>query len=196
MKLRIFYFLTKKTEAMKTSKILFLVAAGITAGLLVSSCGVSIPKGATAVKPFKENRYLGKWYEIARLDMRFEKNLNNVTATYTASYDGTLKVENKGYDYKKNEWKEAIGKAKFVNSHDEGRLKVSFFGPFYAGYNVIAITDDYQQALVAGDNLKYLWILSRSTTIPESTKDKFLAEAKRIGYNTDNLIWVEHTKDN
>lgn len=180
---------------MKNSKILLLVAAGITAGLLVSSCGASIPKKANAVKPFKENRYLGTWYEIARLPMRFEKNLNNVTATYTAYSDGTLKVENKGFNYKKNEWSEAIGKAKFIGPRDEARLKVSFFGPFYAGYNVIAISDDYQEALVAGDNLKYLWILSRSTSISQTTKDKFLVEATRIGYDIDNLVWVEHTKD-
>lgn len=181
---------------MKNSKIALLVAAGLAVGLLASSCGASIPKGATAVKSFKENRYLGKWYEIARLDMKFEKNLNNVTATYTAKYDGTLKVENKGFNYKTNEWKEVEGKAKFIKSHDEARLKVSFFGPFYSGYNVIAITDDYQQALVAGNNLKYLWILSRSTAIPEITKKKFLDEAERVGYDISKLIWVEHTKDN
>lgn len=118
----------------KAQKIQLALALGIGAVLVASlaSC-VSIPKGATAVSPFKKDRYLGKWYEIARMDFRFEKDLNQVTADYAENADGSIRVDNKGFNYKKQEWKESVGKAKFVKGPDVGRLKVSFFGPFYAG---------------------------------------------------------------
>ncbi len=158
---------------------------------LFSAC-VSVPKGIKPVTPFKVDKYLGKWYEIARLDMRFERNLNNVTATYSMDEDGTIKVDNQGYDYVKGEWKQSIGKAKFLDDKTQGSLKVSFFGPFYAGYNVVAIDENYQYALVAGSSDKYLWILSRTTTLPENIKEEYLKVAQSMGYNTDNLIWVSH----
>ena len=171
--------------------ILTLIAIALTS--LALSCRISIPKGAVAVKPFNKNKYLGKWFEIARLDFKFEKNLNNTTAVYSLNNDGTIKVDNRGYNYVKKEWTQSIGKAKFVDKKsDEARLKVSFFGPFYSGYNVIALDSDYQYALVAGDDLKYLWILSRTATIPENIKKEYLALAKSIGYKTENLVWVEH----
>ena len=160
---------------------------------LLGSCQ-SIPDGATAVKPFDVKAYVGKWYEIARLDFRFERNLTNTTANYSLNEDGTIKVLNRGYDYKKKEWKEATGKAKFAGLKDEARLKVSFFGPFYSGYNVIAIDQDYQYALVAGESLKYLWLLSRKTEMPEDVKANYLKKAQAIGYKTSDLIWVEHDK--
>lgn len=118
--------------------------------------------------------------------------MDNITATYSQNPNGTIRVDNKGYDYIKKEWKESIGEAKFVNEKSEARLKVSFFKPIWAGYNVIDIDDDYQHALVAGSSLKYLWILSRNKEIPESIRLRFLEKAKRIGYNTDDLIWIKH----
>lgn len=154
----------------------------------------TIPQGAQAVKPFDKDKYLGKWYEIARLDFRYEKNLNNTTANYSLNDDGTIKVVNRGYNYIENKDKEATGKAKFVGSTDEAKLKVSFFGPFYAGYNVIAIDDEYKYALVAGRNLDYLWLLSRETTMPESVKQLYLKKAEELGYDTSKLIWVEHNR--
>jgi apolipoprotein D and lipocalin family protein len=162
--------------------------------LALSSCA-TIPEGATAVKPFAKEKYLGKWYEIARLDFMFEKNLNNTTAEYLLNDDTTIKVINRGYNVKKEKWKSATGKAKFVNDDQTGMLKVSFCGPFYAGYNVIAIDKDYKYALVAGKSLKYLWILSRETTIPNNIKDQYIKKAQEIGYNTSELIWVEHNKN-
>lgn len=155
------------------------------------SCS-SIPKGAVAVKPFDKDRYLGKWYEIARFDFRFERNMNNTTAEYSLNGDGTIKVVNSGYDTTKNEWKQAIGKAKFRGATNVASLKVSFFGPFYGAYNVIALDPEYKYALVSGKNLKYLWILAREKTIPESVKQQYVKIAKDIGFNTSNLIWVEH----
>ena len=159
------------------------------------SCSVSIPKGANAVKPFQKVKYLGKWYEIARMDFKFEKNLNNVTATYSQKDEGTIRVDNRGFNYVKSEWKQSIGKAKFVKGDDEARLKVSFFGPFYAGYNVIEIDADYKYALVAGNNLNYLWILSRTKTIPETIKTKYIEKAKALGFRTEELIWTAQDKD-
>ncbi len=178
---------------MQKLKILGIVAA---AGLVIVSASSfrTIPKGAVAVKPFDTQKYLGTWYEIARFDYRFEKNLNNVTATYSLKENGTIKVVNKGYNFKKNKWEEAIGKAKPVSDPTEAKLKVSFFGPFYSGYNVIAIDKDYKYALVAGNSLKYLWILSREITIPENIKAEYLKLAQSIGYDTSKLIWVAHTK--
>lgn len=162
--------------------------------IVFSSCS-SIPEGATAVTPFVKEKYLGKWYEIARLDFMFEKDLNNTSAEYSLNDNGTIKVFNRGYNVKKQKWTDATGKAKFVDDDKTGKLKVSFFGPFYSGYNVVAIDKDYKYALVAGESLKYLWILSRERTIPNEIKEQYLKKAKAIGYNTSDLIWVEHTEN-
>ncbi|MDQ1163020.1 apolipoprotein D and lipocalin family protein [Chryseobacterium sp. SORGH_AS 447] len=168
------------------------VSLGILGLVILNSCATGIPKGVVAVQNFKVDQYLGTWYEIARFDYKFEKNMDNVTATYSRNPDGTIKVDNKGYNYIKKEWKESVGEARFVNGENEARLKVSFFKPIWAGYNVVDIDDNYQYALVMGNNLKYLWILSRTKQIPESIKQRFLAKAKSVGYNTDELIWVKH----
>ncbi|AZI23232.1 lipocalin [Chryseobacterium taklimakanense] len=174
-------------------KIIIPAVAGVLGLLILNSCSVDIPKGATAVQNFEAEKYLGKWYEIARFDYRFEKNLNNVTANYSKNADGSIKVVNRGYDYVKKEWKQSEGEARFVNQPTEARLKVSFFKPIWAGYNVIDLVD-YKYALVAGNSLKYLWILSREKTVPEDITARFLKKAEDLGYKTENLIWVEHTK--
>lgn len=177
---------------MKTIRIGYLLLmCAIMLGLF--SCA-TIPNGAIAVKPFDKERYLGKWYEIARKDFKYERGLSNTTATYSLNKNGTIKVDNQGYNTMKGEWTQAIGKAKFVGESTIAKLKVSFFGPFYSGYNVIAIDDEYRYALVAGKSLSYLWILSREVNIPEGIKDTYLKIAEEIGYNTDDLIWVKHDK--
>ncbi len=154
----------------------------------------SIPKGAKPVTNFDAKKYVGEWYEIARLDFKFERNLNNTKAKYSLKDNGDIKVVNSGYNYVKNNWKEREGNAKFRGAEGIGALKVSFFGPFYAGYNVLAIDEAYKYALIAGKNLSYLWILSREKTIPNNIKQDYLSKAKALGYNTDDLIWVEHNK--
>jgi apolipoprotein D and lipocalin family protein len=158
---------------------------------LLTSCS-SIPKGVTAVSPFDKELYLGKWYEIARFDFKFERGLNNTTAEYSLLNNGKIKVTNRGYDYEKKEWKEAIGKAKFVKEDSIAMLKVSFFGPFYSGYNVIAIDPEYKYALVCGASIDYLWILSREKTIPDNIKTDYLEKAEKLGFNTSKLLWIEH----
>jgi apolipoprotein D and lipocalin family protein len=157
------------------------------------SCS-TIPKGVKAVEPFEKERYLGKWYEIARIDFKYEKDLNNTTAEYSLNANGTIRVDNKGYHANKGEWERAVGKAKFVRDDTIGMLKVSFFGPFYSGYNVIALDSDYKYALIAGASFKYLWILSRETSIPDEIKNKYLKIAEGFGYNTSDLLWIVHDK--
>ncbi|MET3037471.1 lipocalin family protein [Chryseobacterium sp. NRRL B-14859] len=180
---------------MKTfHKIVVPVSLGALGLIIFNSYSVGIPRGAVAVKNFDIKKYLGRWYEIARFDYRFEKNMDNVTAEYSENPNGTVQVKNKGYDYIKKVWNTSIGEAKFVKDPKEARLKVSFFKPFWAGYNVIDIDDEYQYALVVGSSLKYLWILSRTTSIPESIRQRFLEKAKKIGYTTDELIWVRHNQ--
>ncbi|SRR5690606_28190985 len=159
-----------------------------------NSC-VSIPEKAEPVSNFDVNKYKGLWYEIARIDFKHERNMDNVTAQYSLNDDGSIKVLNSGYDYKKEKWEKAEGKAKFRGKKDIAALKVSFFGPFYSGYNVIALDDNYQYALVAGKDLDYLWILSRTTEIPEDVKNNYLEKAKKIGYDTTQLIWVQHHRE-
>jgi len=154
----------------------------------------SIPKGVEAVKNFDKERYLGKWYEIARIDFKYERDLNNTTAEYSPMSNGKIKVVNKGYNYKKKKWETATGKAKFVGDENTAMLKVSFFGPFYAGYNVIKIDTAFHYALVAGDKFKYLWILSRTPTIPDDVRNDYLQFATQVGFDTDRLTWVEHNK--
>jgi apolipoprotein D and lipocalin family protein len=178
---------------MNTNKLIRNMVLGIAGILTFNSCS-TIPKGAIAVKPFDKGKYLGKWYEIARMDFRFERNLNNTTANYSVNNDGSIKVDNQGFNYVKKEWKQAIGKAKFVREDNIAMLKVSFFGPFYSGYNVIALDSEYKYALIAGKNLSYLWILSRTKTIPDDVKQNYLKIAEELGYKTSELLWIEHDK--
>ncbi|MGZ3872361.1 MAG: lipocalin family protein [Mucilaginibacter sp.] len=178
----------------KNWQLVFVAGAGAAAVALSFAGCVAIPKGAVAVKPFYKEKYLGKWYEIARFDFKFEKDLDNVTATYSLRDDGLIKVDNRGYNYVKKEWKQSTGKAKFAGDQNTGSLKVSFFGPFYAGYNVIAIDPDYRYALVAGNSLDYLWILSREITLPAAVKAAYLEKARSIGYNVDKLVWDRHNQ--
>lgn len=143
------------------------------------------------VQNFDIEKYLGKWYEIARLDYYFERNLSNTSAHYSLNRDGSVRVLNKGYNEVSHEYKESVGKARFAGDHNTGDLEVSFFGPFYSRYTVIAL-DQYKYALVAGHNLDYLWILSRETTIPDTIYEKYIEIAESLGYNTEKLVWVGH----
>lgn len=173
-----------------------LRSAFIVCGILLLSSCASIPKNAKPVENFNVNQYLGTWYEIARFDFRFEKDLDNTSAQYKLDMKGNVVVLNSGYNFVKKEWSKADGLAKFRGDKDIAALKVSFFGPFYSGYNVVALDENYKYALIAGKNLDYLWILSRTKTIPEGIKTAYLKIAKEIGYDTSKLIWVKHDKTN
>lgn len=157
--------------------------------LLLIGC-TGIPEGVTPVTPFDAERYLGTWYEIARLDHSFEEGLEQVTAEYAWRDDGGISVRNKGYLPAEDKWEEATGKAYFKSSPDIGHLKVSFFGPFYSSYIVFELDEDYQYAFVSGYNRKYLWLLSRTPTITDAVKRRFLERTNALGFNTEELIWV------
>ena len=179
---------------MKVKNEILLVVLAVGVFAVLNSCS-SIPKNAKVVENFDVNRYLGTWYEIARFDFRFERNLDNVSAQYSLNEKGNVMVLNSGYNFKKRKWQKAEGLAKFRGDKDMAKLKVSFFGPFYSGYNVVALDDNYQYALIAGKNLDYLWILSRTKNIPEEVKSRYLKTAKEIGYDTSKLIWVKHDRN-
>ena len=175
-------------------KILFAGAGWIQVWLilLLSGC-TGAPDGIEPVKNFELDRYLGKWYEIARLDHSFERGLGRVTAEYTLRDDGGVKVINRGYSAEKEKWKEAEGKAYFVSDPNTGHLKVSFFGPFYGAYVVFELDhENYQYALVSGPDRSYLWLLARSPTIEQALQDKLIAKAAALGFDTSKLIYVEH----
>ena len=162
---------------------------------VLSGC-LGVPQGAEPVADFEIDRYLGKWYEIARLDHSFERGLSNVTAQYSLRDDGGVRVVNRGFNTKDAEWDEAVGKAYFVGDTTAGMLKVSFFGPFYGAYNVIALDQkDYQWSLVAGPDTDYLWILSREPRLDSAILDELLSLADSLGFDTGKLIIVDQAKN-
>jgi apolipoprotein D and lipocalin family protein len=168
---------------MKKNLILFV--------LLATGC-VSIPDNITPVTSFQIERYLGKWYEIARLDHRFERGLTQISAEYSMRPDGGLKVLNRGYSKEKQEWSEAEGRGYFVQSPNEAYLKVSFFGPFFGSYIVFELdTVNYQYALISGPDKSYFWLLARTPTIDDNLKKKLITKAAVLGFNTKKLIFSE-----
>lgn len=172
------------------TKILLAAFAGTAAVSVLNSCASGLPEGAEPVRNFQADQYMGTWFEIARYDFRFEKNLKNVTARYSNNPDGTVRVVNRGYDYKKNVWKESTGEARFVKDKNTAMLKVAFFKPVWAAYNIISIDDNYQYALVVGHNTKYLWILSRDKTLPPNIRKKYIAIAETLNFDTEKLVWT------
>ncbi len=155
----------------------------------------SVPKGLEPVSGFDGDRYMGKWYEIARLDHSFERNLSNVSAMYTAKENGEIAVLNRGYNEKSGEWKQIEGKARFAGDEAIGSLKVSFFGPFYGGYHVIELEKvNYSYAMVSGPSLSYLWILSRTALMDEAIYSRLETQAAELGFDTTKLIRVKHDR--
>lgn len=160
--------------------------------LFLSGC-VSVPENVRPVENFRLDDYLGKWYEIARLDHSFERGLSRVSAEYTLRDDGGVKVVNRGYSANDGKWKEVEGKAYFVQSPDQGYLKVSFFGPFYGSYIVFELDhEQYQYALVSGPNTSYLWILARTPKLSDGIRNELVKKAAARGFDTNALIFVEH----
>lgn len=175
-------------------------AAWSSAATLVVLCTLTgclgMPDDVEPVQDFDATRYLGRWYEIARLDHRFERDLVNVTATYSRRDDGAVAVLNRGYNAVDKEWDAIEGVARFVRSENEGYLKVSFFGPFYGSYVVFGIEEEnYSHAFVSGFNHNYLWLLAREPQVSDAVQEAFLREAKGRGFDTGDIIWVEHNAD-
>ncbi len=168
---------------------------------LLASCGGppvnrddAVP--LAAVDHVDLERYLGRWYEIARFPNSFEKNCEGVTADYAQRDDGLISVTNtcrKGSPA--GEEKAATGRARVVGAASNAKLKVSFFGPFWGDYWVIGLAEDYSLALVGEPSGRYLWILSRTPTISDATRHEALTDLKAMGYNTDALYWTEQAQD-
>lgn len=157
--------------------------------VLLGGC-VSVPQNVAPVDGFELNRYLGKWYEIARLDHSFERGLANITAEYSLREDGGVKVVNKGFSVADNKWKEAEGKAYFVRDPQEGYLKVSFFGPFYGAYIVFELDkENYQYAFITSYDKSYLWLLARTPTVRDEVLNRFVQKSGELGFATDKLIF-------
>ncbi len=152
---------------------------------------LDVPEGITPIQNFELENYLGKWYEIARLDHSFERGLHKVTAEYDMRQDGGVSVTNRGYLTSKGKWKDAQGKAFFVDQPTIGHLKVSFFGPFYGTYAIFELGDNYEYAFVSGSTTKYLWFLSRTPEVSQELKDHFLEKAGGLGFDTEALIFVD-----
>lgn len=167
-----------------------LAAVFVGTQLGLSGCAVSVPRGVDPVSHFDINRYLGTWYELARIDHHFEKNLIQVVARYQLNADGSISVLNRGFDARKQEWREAEGKAQFLGPSNVAALKVSFFGPFYGGYNVVSLDDEYQTSLVIGGSLDYFWLLSRQKSIPEEQLHLLLLKAQSFGVDLSRVIRV------
>jgi apolipoprotein D and lipocalin family protein len=162
--------------------------------LLLSGC-LGMPESVKPVNDFELNKYLGKWYEIARLDHSFERGLVQVSAEYSVREDGGVSVLNRGFSETDNEWQEAQGKAYFVNADDEAYLKVSFFGPFYGSYVVFDLDkENYQYAFVSGPDTSYLWLLSRTPSVAPELLERFVAMSKQRGFDTKQLILVDQRK--
>lgn len=182
------------SSILKSAQRLFVTGMALLTAVLQSGCA-GAPDGVEVVTDFELNRYLGTWYEIARLDHRFERGLSRVTANYSMRDDGGVSVVNRGYQLSSEEWEEATGKAYFVGAPDIGQLKVSFFGPFYGGYNIMELDkDDYQYALVAGPDRSYLWILARSPKLDQETLDALVNIAKNANFPTEDLIYVDQSE--
>jgi len=174
-------------------KLLLPIALVLT--LLITGCKTyEKPEKVTPVENFKLSGYLGTWYEIARLEHRFEKGMEAITATYSMREDGGIKVLNKGYKTKEKEWNEAEGKAYFVGNADEGFLKVSFFGPFYGSY-IVMDTDYETYTMISGPDLSYFWILARTPKLDQKVLDGLLAKAKAAGFDTSVLIYPDQSKN-
>lgn len=168
------------------------VIAAVTAAFLVVACSSPTPPpGVTVVTPFDAQRFLGTWYEIARMDHRFERGLEKVTANYSAMDDGGIQIVNRGYNPDRAMWQQSVGKAYFTGDTNRAALKVSFIGPFYGGYNVIALDREYRHALICGPDRDYLWIFARTPTISPEMKQQMLDVATRQGFDVSKLIWVE-----
>lgn len=168
----------------------------LTAGLclmLLAGC-TGVPEGVDPVEEFELERYLGTWYEIARLDHRFERGLSRVSAEYSRREDGGIDVINRGYDGEADRWEQADGRAYFVDDPSVGHLKVSFFGPFYGAYVIFELDrQDYRYAFVSGPDKKYLWLLARTPQVEPALYDQFIRRAQQLGFDTSGLIRVDQS---
>lgn len=146
----------------------------------------------TVVQEVNINKYLGTWYEIARYNHSFERNLVGVTATYNLNTDGSIQVVNKGYKNSlTGKESTAIGKAKIPNPQIPAKLRVSFFWIFYGDYYILELDKDYQWAIIGSKSDNFLWILHRKPIIDIELYNYIVSLIEARGYNTSKLIQVQ-----
>ncbi|MDB2650088.1 lipocalin family protein [Porticoccaceae bacterium] len=163
----------------------------VVACCLLSGC-LAVPDGIEPVDNFELNRYLGKWYEIARLDHSFERGLEAVSAEYSLRDDGGIRVINSGYNTDTQANQVAEGRAYFVDQPNLGYLKVSFFGPFFGSYVIFELDENYQYAFIAGNTTNYLWLLARTPEVSQELVNQFISRATQLGFDTSQLVFVDH----
>ena len=138
------------------------------------------------------SRYVGQWYEIARLPNRFQKKCaDSVTANYTLRSDGSIQVVNRCRKAS-GEFTTATGKAKIVDKKTNAKLKVTFFWPFYGKYWILDLGPNYEYAVVGEPDRDYLWILSRTPQIDEALYQQLLAKMQARGFDTTRMIRTAH----
>jgi apolipoprotein D and lipocalin family protein len=155
----------------------------------LSGCG-GVPRGLQPVQNFDLRRFEGHWYEIARLDHRYERGLTRVSIDYRALPDDRVEIDSRGYDTIRREWRSQNGIARFQGSRNEASLEVSFLDAFHSGYNVLYIDPGYRYALVAGSNRHYFWLLSRTPQLDSSVIESLLARARVWGFDTAALHYI------
>lgn len=176
------------------SAIILVFLIGSLSYLMFGKLG--IPEGLTAVKGFDVQRFQGTWYEIARLDHGFEKGMSHVTAEYAVKEDGALKVTNKGFNAKNTAWETSTAKAGFIDGPDVGRLKVSFFGPFYGSYNIIDLDEkDYSYAMITGPSKRFFWILSKKPQLDDTIMQRLIQKALAMGFKLEKMILVDQKQE-
>jgi apolipoprotein D and lipocalin family protein len=169
-----------------------VLSRGLAILVLLAGC-TGVPDGIEPVRGFDAQRYLGTWYEVARLDHRFERGLDDVSASYAANPDGSIAVVNRGLERGQCRWKEARGRAVFLGPRDVGSLAVTFFWPFAGGYHVFALDErDYGWARVSGPSRDYLWILARRSDLPDPVRADLVERARALGFPVEQLIQVRH----
>lgn len=171
---------------------LFVGAASLMALLTLAACSMPrTPEGIQPVTGFDANRFTGHWHEVARIDHSFERGLRQASATYSRNDDGSLHVINRGYDPRRMEWKEVEGTARFTGDPTRAALQVSFFGPFAGGYNVVALDENYQWAMVMGSSRDHLWILSRTPYLSWHVRDHLVERARIMGVDVGKIVWAQ-----
>ena len=144
-----------------------------------------------AVSGLEPARYMGQWYEIARLPHSFERGLQRVRAEYRLREDGRIDVCNRGMRGTEPREVRGIAFLKDEQPPYRGELRVSFFRPFYGDYRIIALSPDYRWAVVTSGTRDYLWILARTPTLPEAELGSLLTRCREWGFEVDRLEFPE-----
>ena len=152
---------------------------------IICGCSKVNTNHIPAVENFKLQRYMGVWYEIARLPHSFERDIVDAQAEYALLPDGRVRVVNRG---ERNGKPSSItGIARPAGIQSIGDLEVSFFYPFYSKYKIIYLDKDYQIAIVTSDSMDYFWILSRKPQISSKQLADCLKKAQEWGFETKLL---------